>query len=88
MTIIGGQGNFAFLADRTSWATTIFGALVGTLCAYVFVVTAGMSTVFTCDMVGLVDLFQQGVQKVGLPGLADPETLSWGMARPLLLVAD
>ena len=49
MTIIGGQGNFAFLADRTSWATTIIGALVGTLCAYVFVVAAGMSTVFTTD---------------------------------------
>ena len=49
MTIIGGQGNFAHLADHTPWPTAIFITLAVTLGVYLFVVAAGMSTVFTTD---------------------------------------
>ena len=49
VTIIGGQGNFASSADRTGWAAGIFSALMLTLTAYLFVVAAGMNTVFTTD---------------------------------------
>ena len=49
VTIIGGQGNFASLADRTVWAVGIFLSLIATLGAYLFVVAAGMNTVFTAD---------------------------------------
>ena len=49
MTIIGGQDNFAHLADHTPWPAAIFTALAVTLGVYLFVVAAGMSTVFTTD---------------------------------------
>ena len=46
VTVAGGQGNFASLADRTGWATLIFIALTATLLAYLLVVITGMNTVF------------------------------------------
>ena len=46
VTVVVGQGSFAFLADRTGWASSIFAALMATLFAYLLVVTAGMNTVF------------------------------------------
>lgn len=49
VTIVGGQGNFGFLADRTFLANAIVVALVATLLAYGFVVATGMNTVFTTD---------------------------------------
>ena len=49
VTIVGGQGNFASLADRTEWALTLFVALMTTLIMYMVVIASGMSTVFTTD---------------------------------------
>ena len=49
VSIVAGQGNFASLAERDLWSVAIFAAAFSTLGLYLFVVAAGMGTVFTTD---------------------------------------
>ena len=49
VTIIGSEGGFASLAEREKLSASIFASVGATLLFYLFVVAAGMGTVFKTD---------------------------------------
>ena len=49
VTLMTGRGDFASIGNRGYWSEAIFAAVMLTLGVYLFVVAAGMGTVFTTD---------------------------------------